>query len=275
MNKPLKKIIIDSDAKNEIDDQYAITYAVLSESFDIRGFTAAHFGKDGSMEKSHEEILYVLDLIGKKDDYPVLLGAEKALADHTTPCYSDGAQFIINEALKSQEPLNVICIGPMTNLASAYIIEPDIQNKVKCLWLAGKSWPEGGLFFNNRNDITAAQVIFSSNIDLTLIPAVGTANSLKVRKRDRQHIKGCGHIGDYLWKLFIRQLGIPKSIYDVVAIAALKIPHSCTWVTAPRPELLKDGTYNHSHTEGTITVVTDIDEELIREDLFAALDKIG
>jgi purine nucleosidase len=273
MNTHLKKIVIDSDAANEIDDQYAITYAILSGSFGIRGFTAAHFGKDGSMEQSHKEILHVLNVLGKRDSYPVLRGAGKELMDHTTPRDSDGAQFIIREALESEDHLHVICMGPLTNLASAYLMEPAIHEKIKCLWLAGRSWPEGGLFFNNRNDIIAAQVIFSSRMKLTLIPAVGTASSLKIYRKDRPHIKKKGAIGDYLWKLFMRKFGLPKSIYDVAAIAALKIPHSCTWVAAPRPELRNDGTYNHARTQGTITVATDINADLIKKDFFASLKR--
>jgi len=274
MTKPLDKIIIDSDAANEIDDQYAIAYAVLSGSFDIRGFTSAHFGKDGSMETSHEEILHVLNLLGRKGDYPVFHGAGKALADHTTPRDSDSARFIVRESVAAQEPLNIICIGPLTNLASAYLMEPAIQKSVKCLWLAGKAWPEGGLFFNNKNDIIAAQVIFSSNIDLTLIPAVGTANRLKVSLQDRGSIKGRGTIGNYLWKLFMRRFGLPKAIYDVVAVAALKIPDASTVITVPRPELRNDGTYNHDRPQGSITVVTDINAELIKKDFFASLEKM-
>jgi len=273
MYTTFKKIIIDSDAKNELDDQYAITYAVLSESFDIRGFTASHYGKNGSMEKSHEEILHVLNLLGRSDNYPVLHGAVEALSDSKKPRDSDGAQFIIREALETKDSLYVICIGPVTNLASAYLLEPAIQNKIKCIWLAGKAWPEGGLFFNNRNDIIAAKLIFSSGIDLTLIPSVGTANKLKVRIQDRLHIKGRGLIGDYLWHLFMRRLGISKAIYDVVSIAALKIPHSCTWLTAPRPELRSDGTYNHNRTQGTITVITDINAENIKKDFFTCLNR--
>lgn len=79
-----QKIIIDSDAKNEIDDQYAIAYAVLSEEFKIRAFTVAHFGKKGSMEKSYEENLLVLELLGKQDTYQVLRGADNALSDIRT-----------------------------------------------------------------------------------------------------------------------------------------------------------------------------------------------
>ena len=37
-------VIVNSDAKNEADDQFAIVHAVLTPSFDLRGIIPAHFG---------------------------------------------------------------------------------------------------------------------------------------------------------------------------------------------------------------------------------------
>ncbi|MBI5055745.1 MAG: nucleoside hydrolase [Nitrospirae bacterium] len=270
----LKKIIIDTDAKNEIDDQYAITYAALSESFEIRGLTAAHFGKKGSMEKSYDEVLFVLKLLGMEGRYPVLRGAEKALANAAAPADSPAARFIIEEALKnSGAPLYIVCIGAITNLASAYLIEPKIKEKIKALWLAGRKWPEGGFCFNDENDILSAQVIFDSDIDLTLVPVCGPACKLKIYKSDKQRIKGKGEIGNYLWKLFMmRRFGFPKPVYDVAAIAALKSPEWCAQITAKRPAILENGKFDHSDTKGTMTVITDIDAESIKKDFLDSLD---
>jgi inosine-uridine nucleoside N-ribohydrolase len=270
----LKRIIIDTDAANEIDDQYAIAYAVLSGKFDICGLTATHFGKQGSMGKSYEEIIHVINLLGKKNEFPVYRGAPQALSSPEQPVDSPAARFIIDEALKSNDKnLHVLSIGPLTNLASAYLLEPDIKDRIKALWLAGKAWPEGGLFFNNRNDITAAQIIFDSGIDLTLIPAYGTADRLKVHPGDRGRIKGKGDIGDYLWKLFMKRWGLPKSIYDVTAIEALMSFEWCTSISAPRPALMKNGKYDHSNTKGQITVITDINAKEIKKNFFKALNK--
>ncbi len=267
-----RKIIIDTDAKNEIDDQYAITYAVLSECFDIRGFTAAHFGKRGSMEKNYDEILFVLKLLGSEGKYSVLKGAGEPLTNAKTPVYSPTARFIIDEAMNNPEgELYVVCIAAITNLASAYLMEPKIKNRIKVLWLADKTWPKGGLFFNIKKDILAAQIIFDSGIDLTIIPACGVANKLKIYRRDENYIKGKGEIGDYLWKIFMQRLWKPKAVYDIAAVAALKSPDWCRCITAPRPALLKNGRFNHENTKGTITVITDIAEDKIKKDLFDVL----
>ena len=40
----LQRVIINTDAKNEADDQYAIVHAVLTPSFDLHGIIPAHYG---------------------------------------------------------------------------------------------------------------------------------------------------------------------------------------------------------------------------------------
>ena len=39
-----RRVIIDTDAKNEADDQFAIVHALLSPSLEFGGLIAAHFG---------------------------------------------------------------------------------------------------------------------------------------------------------------------------------------------------------------------------------------
>ena len=43
-----RRVIINTDAKNEADDQFAIVHALLSPSLDVRGLIAAHFGSSRS-----------------------------------------------------------------------------------------------------------------------------------------------------------------------------------------------------------------------------------
>ena len=66
-------VVLDTDAYNEIDDQFAISYMLLNtHKFNIKGICAAPFknGKSVSaadgMLKSYDEILKLLELIGKE-----------------------------------------------------------------------------------------------------------------------------------------------------------------------------------------------------------------
>src|SRR5690554_5095087 len=77
----LKKIrlIIDTDAKNEADDQFAIVHALLTPKFELEGIIATHFGNDRtdhSMEESYAEVIKILKLSGFYGQVPALRGAE-------------------------------------------------------------------------------------------------------------------------------------------------------------------------------------------------------
>ena len=102
MAKPSRRrVIINTDAKNEADDQFAIVHGLLSPTFDIRGLIAAHFGtrrSDRSMEESREEIDLLLDLMDLTGQVPVANGAPTRIADEQTPLDSPGAQLIIEES---------------------------------------------------------------------------------------------------------------------------------------------------------------------------------
>ena len=83
-----RRAIINTDAKNEADDQYAIVHALLSPTIDVRGLIAAHFGRERSqrsMEDSREEIDLLLGLLGREGDVRVANGAPGGLERRVDP----------------------------------------------------------------------------------------------------------------------------------------------------------------------------------------------
>jgi purine nucleosidase len=136
------RVILNTDAKNEADDQYAIVHAILTPSFDLQGIISAHFGdrkSATSQHDSHEEILLLLDLMNIKGQIPVQTGAPKALPDEVTPEPSAGSALIIAETLKDDpRPLHVAFLGPLTDMASALLEEPGIaEHNVVVVWIGG------------------------------------------------------------------------------------------------------------------------------------------
>ncbi len=107
---PYKKqirMIVDTDCKNEADDQFALAHHLMTPMFDVVGIIASHFemankrtgGPETTMQASYDEVMLMLDLMDLKDEYPVLKGCVRALSDEHTPVDSEGARFIIQEAL--------------------------------------------------------------------------------------------------------------------------------------------------------------------------------
>ena len=172
------RVIINTDAKNEADDQYAIVHALLTPSFEVHGVIPAHFGTrrtTESLRESHDEMLLLLDLMrqmGWTGEVELADGASHALPDEQTPVPSAGAELIAREAMRDDSrPLYVLFYGPLTDMASALLLEPRIEERdVHVVWIGGGPWPAGGQEFNLSNDIPSANVVMRSRLDLWQIP---------------------------------------------------------------------------------------------------------
>src|ERR1700722_18860222 len=92
--------ILNTDDKNEADDQYAIVHAILAPLFELHGIIPAHFADrrgPGSLQASHDEVLKLLDLMDLGGHIPVHPGAACMLPDDQTPIPSEGSALIIEE----------------------------------------------------------------------------------------------------------------------------------------------------------------------------------
>ena len=98
-------VILDTDAYNEVDDQFAIAYLLRSEKLNPVGICAAPFlneksssAEDG-MQKSHAEILKLLKLMNREDVVPrVYRGSDRFMRDETDAVDSPAARFIAASA---------------------------------------------------------------------------------------------------------------------------------------------------------------------------------
>lgn len=277
------RVIIDTDAKNEVDDQFAIVQAVLSESFDLCGIIAAHFGNEKSkqsMQDSYDEIKKVLDLM-KKDDVTILHGAEKALETEESPMVSEGAELIIKEAMKEDErPLYVAFLGPLTDMASALLMQPEIAKKnITVIWIGGRDWPTGGWEYNLKNDVCAANVVFKSEVQLWQVPRnvyrMMPVSHAELWTRVRPH----GEIGKYLAENvveFNNEWTSRPSEYRILgdspAIGIILFNDCGEWEWNAAPEFDADMNYIHSGKNRQIKVYKNIDARFILEDLYAKLE---
>ncbi|MDE6995571.1 MAG: nucleoside hydrolase, partial [Lachnospiraceae bacterium] len=168
------RLIIHTDCKNEADDQYAVAHQLLTPKFDVRGIVAGHFDigqnrypQGKTTKASYDEVLKVLQLMHLEGRYPVLMGATTGLEDDRTPIVSEGAAFIIEEAMKEDDrPLYIGLQGAITDLASAILMKPEICSRMTAIWIGGGIYPQGGREFNLFQDIHAANVVFRSAMPL-------------------------------------------------------------------------------------------------------------
>ena len=286
-----RRVMIDTDAKNEADDQFAIVHALLSPSLDVRGLIAAHFGtsrSDRSMEESREEIDLLLRLMGLEQQVSVANGAPTGIADEQTPRSSPGAELIIAESKLASpiDPLFVAFLGPLTDMASAILLDPTIVDReVVVIWIGGvgyggvETYP--GVEFNLRNDIAAANVVYDSGITVWQVPSnVYSQVSVSYAELDEK-ISGTSKLADYLISQLVEWNNTywpepieSRSLGDSPAISLMLYPRGGNFRIVPAPRFGQEGHYlpGSGHP---IRVVESVDVRFLLEDMFAKIRKFG
>lgn len=262
------RVLIDSDANNETDDQHAIAYALLSDDvFDVEGITVNTTRSGGKIDGHHAEAVRVATLCGVYPGMPVLKGADGSFEEilpHIGEPDFDGHEavdFIIQQAKKpSKEKLALIPIGKLTNIALALARQPSIIPKVRVVWL-GSNYPRRGEY-NQVNDLSSVRYLMDCPVEFEMVivryndpsgawnikayqqdifdkmPGKGPASAEPVTGR---HGGTFNTFGDYSVSLYkhAKQHGNPpfRSFFDVGAVAVVKNPAWADAVEMPRPQL--------------------------------------
>ena len=138
------------------------------------------------------------------------------------------------------DPLYVVAIGAITNVASALLTEPALAEKIVVVWLGGHalSWPDTREF-DLRQDVPATRVVLDCGVPLVLVPCMGVASHLhtSVPEIDR-YVAPHGELGAFLASRLKEMrddhFAWSKVIWDVATIAWLLDPPGCrpSWCRA-------------------------------------------
>lgn len=286
-------VILDTDAYNEIDDQFAISYMLkCSDKFNVIGITAAPFYlpnkannvADG-MEKSYKEILKLLALADMQElNEKVLRGSTDYLKNETTPQSSEAADFIAQTAKRysPETPLYIIAIGAITNVASAIIKAPEIAENIVIVWLGGHAHHMPDTYeFNMYQDIAAARVVFSCSAPFIQLSCRGVVDKFATSKYELEHwLLGKNKLCDYLVKNAVDEAesyakGKPwtRVIWDVTAVAWTQNHDERymneTIITAPIPTY--DNKYEPNPQGKPMKYIYRVDRDALFEELFSKL----
>ncbi len=279
-----KKIILDTDTYNEIDDQFALAYAMLSpDKVELLSVNAAPFLNSRStsagdgMEKSYHEIFRIMKLVDPNANIPVYRGSTAFLTDKKTPVESEACDNIINTVMNSDELVYIVAIGAITNVASAIIKCPEIVNKTVVIWLGGHAlhWQDTREF-NLKQDIPAAQIIFDSGVPFVQIPCNGVCTEFATTIPELEYyLSGKNALCDYLVEIVRgytkNPYGWSKIVWDVTAVAAIVAPKTLDMVTIPTPILTDDGYYAKNDARHPYIYIRRIRRDPLYADLFTKL----
>lgn len=277
------RVILDTDLKNEVDDQFAMVHAILTQSFDLKGVIPAHFGEEKSatsQQDSYNEGMLILEKMRMIGKVRIENGAKKAMPDEKTPMDSPGARLIIEEAMNDDKrPLYIASLGTLTDIASAILLEPEICKKnVTIVWIGGRDYPAGGWEYNLKNDVCAANVLFKSEMSVWQIPRnvyrMMPVTFAELYDKVRPH----GEIGKYLaenvvvfnneWESRPTEFRI---LGDSPSIGVMMFPDCGKWSYMPAPEFDDSMHYVHNGLHRPIRVYENIDSRFILEDFYAKI----
>ncbi|TVS13249.1 MAG: hypothetical protein EA424_21760 [Planctomycetaceae bacterium] len=164
------RVILDTDANNEIDDQHAIAYLLFNRDvFDVEGITVNATRGGGPVQQHYDEAERIVTLCGLDDVIDVYLGADgdfEEIRPHLDEPDFDGHEavdFIIERALADDDrELVLLPIGKLTNIALALEKEPAIADNVRIVWL-GSNYPRTGEY-NKENDRGSAQYLLDADV---------------------------------------------------------------------------------------------------------------
>lgn len=334
------RLVIDTDTANEIDDQFALTWALLSpeklklEAILAEPYSFAHLrgdleeavnristvsrhggavvddieawarrlvqegmtvedlafvGPGEGMELSYAEIHRVLDELGiSTDGRRVFRGSTSYLSAPDKPVESEAARLIIEAATATDDdPLYVLAMGCLTNIASAILMEPEVVRRIVVVWTSGyPSWVpySNHTSLNLVQDRLAARLLFDCGVPLVYLPGYYIGSQLRLSLPDMDtHVRGRGAIGNYLHHLYthnplheqrvIRDLSARTwVIWDMICVAWILEPSWVPTELVPTPQL--DEELRWSGSEGAVPMrqAYAVDRDAIFRDFFRKLE---
>lgn len=295
------RILLDTDANNELDDQHAIAYMLFnSHIFDVEGITVNRTHNGGEVEKHYQEAERVVKLCGLDQKIKIFRGAsgkyEEIKDDVENEEFdgSDAVNFIIERAhAQDQRKLVLVPVGKLTNIALALKKDPTIIPKVRIVWL-GTNYPEPGEY-NFVNDIPAIDPILESDVDFEMVMVryhkeSGT-DAVKAYLKDiREIMPGKGpkiaepvigrhggsftNFGEYSVSLFrnFREDATTRPLFDMAAVAIVKNPAWADRVEMPAPKFENDRWINQPENPRKIVIWENFDRDAIMADFYNIME---
>src|SRR5690606_28207478 len=283
-----------------------ITAALFVEELDVKLITTV--GGNVGIENTTKNAVNLVNFLGK--DTPVAKGADQPLLNKLVSAAKvhgesgvGGYQFeskedssllsskhaveeLRNAILHSNEPITLVPIGPLTNIALLLKMYPEVKNNIREIVLMGGAVKGGNRTpvaeFNMFVDPHAAKIVFGENVKIVMCGLDVTLQT-RISTEDVKEIEGFGKVGEMVSQL-LSNYDSPSTAADEFAIHDL-----CTIIYLTRPELFtsKRATVNvvtegeasgctltHYIEEGHVHVVLDVDVEEFRREFIANFKKV-
>ncbi len=291
--KPVSSFILDADTGNEMDDLYAIVRCLVDDKINLIGLTSAHFNNVQLLTDSIWHIYPTEDIntvqISQDLNESILESLDKNRIPHPVGCermvgyswgYYEGApipgspavNFIKQKAAEhdSINKLNILTLGPVTNVASAILQDPGLAKNIRLYALTMKLTESGAWnknSFNARNDINGLDILLSNgDLEIFVIPG-NVSRTLTFRRAETlEKLSEWEHpVSEILADRWDEvSAGESWIMWDLALVEAVIHPE---WATIEKMHVPPE------NGERLINVYTDIDEDNMRSEFWKLVEE--
>ena len=287
-----------------IDDFVALSMVLAKPQFDVLGMIAlsGNVGLDVTVNNALLACEY-----NDRPDVPVLAGSAKPLARPARtasnihgksglgqslelyaegkPLEKGGADFIIEQAQAYAGRLEILSLGPLTDVALALQKSPEIAEKIACVTVMGGGIHAGNATkyaeFNIVADPEAASVVFSSGVKTAMI-GLDATNLCCQPRSDIELLRAPTKLGTIVPSMLTDYSDVYRKIHNVDgmiihdAISAVYLwrPELFTCVPCKMTVCLEEGEHlgQTVPTEGnTCLAATGCDAQAVREEILSVM----
>ncbi|KTS85333.1 hypothetical protein NS183_12955 [Microbacterium testaceum] len=231
-------VILDTDIGSDVDDLMALALILGTPALDLVGVTTVY----GDTALRARIVSRVAALSGKS--FPIhaglgtpLSGREVWWAGHEGALYDgldaetvdgdDAVGFLVDRVLTSPGEIDVIAIGPLTNIAAAIRRDERFASAVRHLWVMGGTFTDDEREHNFRSDAVAARIVFDADIPTT-VTGLDVTRLIDVRAEQVDRVRDSGPLGALIdaeirqwWAFWDTQWNVP---HDPVTVLTLVSP---------------------------------------------------
>jgi inosine-uridine nucleoside N-ribohydrolase len=241
--QPREKVILDTDIGTDIDDAWALGYALKSPTFELLGVTVS----DADTPARARLACKLLQRLGRTD-VPVAIGRRTAAVppdridyqfawaedfEAYKPISTPAVQFLADTIRRYPHEVTLIAVGPLHNVGDLVRQHPDVVPLVKRVVLMSGSiganaWSSAAVAeWNVKLAIPEAQVVYAAAWPLTTVPLDSTTY-VQLQDREREALRKTRTplvvALETLLRLWADQPSSRMTLHDQMALAETQHP---------------------------------------------------
>jgi len=265
---PRTKLVLDTDIGTDIDDAWALGYALKSPSFDLLGVTIA----DGDTAQRARLACKLLARLGRTG-IPVAVGRPTPAvpADRIdyqfawaedfrdyAPVATPAVEFLADVIRRHPHEITLVAVGPLQNVGDLVRLHPDVVPLVKRVVLMSGSvganyyGPSAVAEWNVRLAIPEAQAVYAAAWPLTIVPLDSTSY-VRLEDGERENLRKAGTplvvALEALLRLWTDRPSSRMTLHDQLALAEAQEPGRFFGRCEPMPLAVSDAGFTRVDKE--------------------------